>query len=390
MANVVILGGGIGGVVAANRLRKLLPSDHRVVLVERSPQTSFPPAFLRILDGRRTPRRITRDLRRLARRGIEIIETEVTALDVDSSTVQTSSGPVEYDQLLIALGAPLASDGIPGLAEAGHNLYTPEGNEALRDQLQHFDGGSIAVAVASLPYKCPAAPYEAAMLIDAVLRERGVRDRTQITLTAPEPAPLPVAGPTVGAQVTALLAERDIEYRPQMPLQSVDPNAKQLTFADGTSRTFDLLATVPPHQPPPALNGSPIVNDAGWIPVDRETLETSAPNIFAIGDATAIMLDNGMPLPKAGVFAHGEAEAVARTIAHRITGKGQERRFNGHGSCWVEVGEGLAAYAAGNFYAAEPGGVRLKPPARRWLWYKNWFERWWLWRWYAPTFRLWS
>lgn len=227
------------------------------------------------------------------------------------------------------------------------------------------------------------------MLIDAVLRERGVREQSNITLTAPEPAPLPVAGPTVGAQVTALLEERDIVYRPQTPLQSVDPASKQLTFADGTTQSFDLLATVPPHQPPPALSGSPVVNEAGWVAVDRETLETAVPNIFAIGDATAIMLDNGMPLPKAGVFAHGEAESVARTIAHRITGKGQEQRFNGHGSCWVEVGDGRAGYAAGNFYASEPGGVSLKPPARRWLWYKTWFERWWLWRWYAPTFRLW-
>ena len=189
MSSVVILGGGLGGGVAANRLRKLLPSQHRVVLVERSPQTSFPPAFLRILDGRRTPSGISRDLRRLARRGIEIVEAEVTALDVDGSTVQTSSGPIEYDQLLIALGAPIVPDGIPGLAEAGHNHYTPEGNETLRDQLQRFDGGSISVAVASAPYKCPAAPYEAAMLIDGVLRERGIREQSTITLPAPEPAP---------------------------------------------------------------------------------------------------------------------------------------------------------------------------------------------------------
>ena len=390
MANVVVLGGGIGGVVAANRLRKLLPSEHRVVLIERSPETAYPPAFLRVLDGRREPARITRDLRRLSRRGIEVVAAEVTGLDTDGGSVQTSAGPVAYDQLVIALGAPLALDRVPGLMEAGHNLYSPEGNEQLRDDLERFEGGTVVVAVSSLPYKCPAAPYEAAMLIDAVLRRRGVREQTELLLFAPEPAPLPVAGPTVGAQVEALLAERGIEYRPQMPLQSVDGESKQLNFVDGTSQAFDLLASVPPHMPPPALSGTAVVNEAGWIAVDRETLETAVPNVFAIGDATAIMLDNGMPLPKAGVFAHGEAEAVARTIAHRVTGRGEERRFNGHGSCWVEVGNGRAAYAAGNFYAAEPGGVSLRAPARRWLWTKSWFERWWLWRWYAPRLRLWS
>lgn len=390
MANVVILGGGIGGVVAANRLRKLLPSEHRVVLVDRSTQTAFPPAFVRILDGRRTIDRITRDLQRLARRGIEVIQADVTELDTEMRTVQTTSGSVYYDQLLVALGAQLAPDRIPGLAEAAHNLFSAQGNEMLRDELQRFQGGNVVVTVASLPYKCPAAPYEAALLIDAVLRERGVRDESRIMLFAPEPAPMPVAGPTVGAQVVALLKERRIEYHPGMPLQSIDQSSKQLTLSDGTAHTYNLLAAVPPHIPPPVLGGSPIVNETGWITVDRETLETSVPNVFAIGDATAIMLDSGMPLPKAGVFAHGEAEAVARTIAHRVTGKGEAKRFNGHGSCWVEVGNGRAAYAAGNFYADEPGAISLKPPARRWLWYKNWFERWWLWRWYAPTFRLWT
>ena len=228
------------------------------------------------------------------------------------------------------------------------------------------------------------------MLIDAVLRKRGVRERSEITLFAPEPAPMPVAGPTVGAQVIALLDQRGIAYRPQMSLDSVDAESRQLNFTNGTSQPFDLLAAVPPHVPPPALQHTAVVNEAGWITVDRDTLETTVPNVFAIGDATAIVLDNGMPLPKAGVFAHGEAETVAQTIAHRVTGRGAEHQFNGHGSCWVEVGYGRAAYAAGNFYAAEPGGVSLRAPARRWLWYKSWFERWWLWRWYAPSFRLWT
>lgn len=382
MSDVVVLGGGLGGVVAANRLRKLLPREHRVTIIERQPNVAYPPAFLRVLDGRREPAAITRDLRRLQRRGIEVKTAAVTGLDTDARTVQTDAGDLPYDQLIVALGASLVPDATPGLEGAGHNIYTLDGAVAARDALAAFDGGTLAVAVASLPYKCPAAPYEAILLADALLRRRGVRDRATLRLSVPEAAPMPVAGPLVGEGVEALLREREIEYRPGSPLASIDGDARELVFADGDRASYDLLLTVPPHAPPSALAGTPIVNDAGWVTVDVNTLETPVPGVFAIGDATAIMLPSGMPLPKAGVFAHGEAEAVARTIAHRLTGRGSERRYDGHGSCFVEVGGGRAAYAAGDFYASEAGAVTLRGPSRWWLWYKSLFERWWLWRWY--------
>lgn len=382
MVDVLVLGGGIGGVVMANRLRRLLPRSHRVALVEREPIVSYPPAYLRVLDGRREPQAITRDLRRLRRRGIDVVEATVTAIDVDARTVETDGGALAYDYLVVALGTQLAPETIPGLAETGHNIYTLDGNVAYRDALRRFDGGVIAVVAASLPYKCPAAPYEAALLIDTILRHRGVRNRTTLRLFAPEAAPMPVAGPMVGEQVTALLAERGIDYRPRSPLQSVDAAAQALIFADGSREQFDLLAVIPPHAPPAAVRASALANPAGWIAVDAHTLETRVPGVFAIGDVTAIPLPSGMMLPKAGVFAHAEAEAVARTIAHRVTGRGAEGRFDGHGSCFLEVGDGRAAYAAGDFYAVQPGAVRLRGPSRHWLWYKSLFERYWLWRWY--------
>lgn len=387
MAEVVILGGGIGGVVAANRLRKLLPREHRITIVERQPVVSFPPAYLRVLDGRRQPQAITRDLRRLSRRGIDLIAAEVSGVDTGARSVQTEGGAIPYDQLVIALGATVVPDGAPGLAATGHNIYTLEGNLSARDALLDFDGGTVAVAVASLPYKCPAAAYEAALLVDALLRRRGVRERSQVRLFVPEGAPLPVAGPLVGDQVQALLRDRDIEYRPQHALASVDAAERTLAFEGDERERYDLLLAVPPHAPPPALKDTPLVNEAGWVTVDQHTLETPVPGVFAIGDATAIALASGMPLPKGGVFAEGEAKAVARTIAHRIashriSGGGAEQRFDGHGSCFIEIGGGRAGYAAGDFYATDAGAVSLRGPAPWWGWYKSWFERYWLWRWY--------
>lgn len=381
MARVVVLGGGLGGVVAANRLRKRLSREHTVTLVERQPLVSFPPAFLRVMDGRRSGEAITRDLRRLGRRGIEVVPASVTGVDTATRVVRTDgAASVGYDYLVIALGADLLPAATPGLAEHSHNLYSLAGNESMRDALAGFGGGRILVTVAGLPYKCPAAPYEAAFLVDALLRRRGVRGSCAISLVVPEPAPLPVAGPIVGEQVEALLLERDIEYVPATQLQAVESTGA--SFADGTTREFDLLASVPAHGAPAALGDSGLVNEGGWVTVDRTTLETSAADVFALGDVTAIPLGEGRMLPKAGVFAHGEAEAVAQTIAARIRDRGEEGAFDGHGSCFVEVGNGRAAYASGDFYSPDADPVSLRGPGRRWLWQKSLFERYWLWRWY--------
>lgn len=382
MARIVILGGGVGGVVVARELRKRLPAAHRITIVERDPVVSFPPSYLWVMTGDRRPGQIKRDLRRLQRHGIEVLPATVTGIDPNARRVLTDNGAEAYDYLVVALGAELAPGAVPGLAEAGYNLYRLEGAVALRDALRGFSGGTLAIAVASLPYKCPAAPYEAAMLLEAYCRRRGIRKDVTIHLSAPEAAPMPVAGPRIGAQVTRLLHERGIDYFPQSQLQSVDPAARRLLFADGSARSHDLLVAIPPHRPPVALTGSGMVNEAGWATVDPHTLETAVPDHFALGDATAIPLPNGMLLPKAGVFAHHEAEAVARTLAHRIAGRDGPGRFNGDGSCFLEVGAGRAGYVGGNFYAPPGKPLSLRGPSPLWHWDKLWFERYWLWRWY--------
>ena len=382
MARVVVLGGGLGGVVAGRQLRKRLPAQHQVTIIERQPRLSFPPSYLWVMTGDRRPERITRDLRRLERKGIQVLATTVTGIDVEAQQVQTEDGAEAYDYLVVALGAELAPDLVPGLAEAGHNLYQLDGAVGLRDALRRFTSGTLAIVVAALPYKCPAAPYEAALLVESACRARAIRERVRIQLFVPEAAPLPVAGPLVGSQVRRLLHQRGIDFHPQSHLRAADAAGRRLTLQDGEERPYDLLAYVPPHRPPATLRATAMVNDAGWAIADPATLETRIPNHFAIGDATAMPLANGMPLPKAGTFAHAQAEAVARTIAHRVTGRGRPGRFGGHGACFLEVGDGRAGYAAGNFYGQDGEAVSLRGPSRRWHWAKVWFERYWLWRWY--------
>lgn len=374
---VVVLGGGVGGLVAANELRRRLGDRHRVVLVEKNKDFLFTPSLLWLMVGQRQPGQITKELSRLIRPGVELERAEVREIDAAGGKVITDSGALEYDALVVALGAALAPEAMQGYTEAAHNFFDLDGAAGLARALQGFKGGRILVAVSSLPYKCPAAPYEAAFLLEDTLRRRGLRERTRIELFTPEPQPMPVAGPVLGQAVTDLMAQRGIDFHPNRPMASVDPERRELVFQDGAREEFDLLAGVPPHRAPQAVKGSALANEAGWVPVDKTTMRTRFENVYALGDVTTITLANGKPLPKAGVFAHSEALAVARSLAAQLEG-GRREEFEGSGFCWVELGRGTAGFAAGDFYAEPNPAVDLKTPGRLMHWGKVLFENYWL------------
>jgi sulfide:quinone oxidoreductase len=376
---IVILGGGVGGVVAARELRRRLARPHRIVLIDREPDHLFAPSLLWLMVGRRTAGAIRRPLSRLARRGIEVRIGDVERIDPATRRVTLADGEeLAGDHLVIALGAELDPSSIPGLAEAGHNFYTLPGAEGFHEALRTLQGGRIVVLTAAPAYKCPAAPYEAAMLIEAFCRKRRIRDAVRIDLYAAEPAPMSVAGPEVSSAVKQLLAGKRISYYPEHQVTSVDASGRRLTFANGAVAEFDLLAYVPPHRPPRGVRDSGLAAESGWVSVDRHTLATRFPGIYAVGDVVAIPLALGKPLPKAGVFAHAEAEVVARNIAHAVTGCGAPQRFDGNGECFIEVGDGKAGWGGGNFYAEPKPQLTLRMPSWRWHLGKVLFEKSWL------------
>ncbi len=379
---VLILGGGVGGLVAANRLRAALPDEHRVVLVERDAAFVFAPSLLWLMTGDRTADKISRPLARLERKGIELVRGEIQKIDAERREVTVDGRAIVGDYLVIALGAELAPETIPGLEAAGHSFYSLAGAEALRDALASFTGGRLVVLTAAPAYKCPAAPYEAAMLLEHHCRKRKIRDKTQIDLFAAEPGPMGVAGPEVSKGVRQMVESKGIDYHPEHQITEVDPAARRLKFKNGVEASYDLLAYVPPHRAPRVVRESGLVGESGWIAVDRNTLATKHERVFAICDVVGIPLTLGKPLPKAGVFAHAEAEAVAKTITCAITGKGQPATFNGEGECFVETGDGKAGYGKGNFYGEPVPQVKLHSPGRRWHAGKVLFETYWLKRWF--------
>jgi sulfide:quinone oxidoreductase len=314
------------------------------------------------MSGKRRPSQVTRPLQLLKRRGIEVVIGDIESIDPTSRTVTVDGTEVTADHLVVSLGADYA-DTIPGLQQVGETFATLDGAERLGPAIKDIARGRILIVTAAPLYRCPAAPYEAALLIDAMLQRNGVRGNVEIALHSAEPGPMAVAGANVSAAVTAILADRGIDYQPTHQITAAEPGRAE--FADGKSETFDMLVYMPPIRPPAVIAASPLAGASGWIDADRQTLATSFPGVYAIGDNTQLQLGIGKPLPRAGVFAHAQALVVADNIAATIQGRPAQSTFDGHGGCFIETGFGKAGYGSGNFYAEPSPAVIIRPPSRR-------------------------
>lgn len=376
----VVLGGGTGGLVAARELRRRLPPDHGVVLVDRAREHVFQPSLLWQMVGERRPSQFTRPLERLRRKGIEFRNAEVEALDLEDRVVVTSAGELGYESLVVSLGAELAPETVRGFDELAYNLFTPDGCAQIYEALQDVTEGVVGILIPALPYKCPAAPYEAAFLAEAFIRKKGVRRNVEIHLFTPEQAPMPVAPAALGDSIADLLAARGIHYHPLFTFQELRPGTREVVASDGRAYKVDLLMVVPPHRAPEIIRSSPLLGVSGFVHVDPSTLQTDYDNVFAIGDVATIKLPNGKALPKAGVFAHAEAKVVARRIAD-ADGTTSNATFDGRGYCWIELGDGRAGFAGGDFYAEPEPRVTMRRPGRPLHWGKVAFEKWWLHHW---------
>jgi sulfide:quinone oxidoreductase len=381
---IVTLGGGIGGMVAVNELRRLLPEENRIILVERDPYHVFAPSFLWLMTGERRPEQIRRAVQSLLLPGIELEMTEAMAIDMGNHQVQTSTRKLPYDYLVVALGAELAPETIPGLLESAQTFYTFDGALKLHDALKSFPGGRVAIVVSALPYKCPGAPHEGAMLITDFFRKRGLSQKVEVHLFTPEPQPMPVAGPALGEAVRQMLGNNGVGFHALHKLTKVDTDAHELYFEGKDAFQYDLLVAIPPHRGTRVAREAGLTNEAGWIPVNRLTLQTQYERVYALGDATAISIpgrwkpDVPLMLPKAGVFAHAQAKVVAQRITAEIAGRGKPSEFPGVGYCMLEAGESMAGFAFGDFFAEPSPQIDLRQIGKTWHLGKVLFEQWWL------------
>jgi len=190
-----------------------------------------------------------------------------------------------------------------------------------------------------MPYKCPPAPFEASLLIDSMLKKRGVRDSVQIDFYSPAPITLPAAGPEVSKKILELVNSDKITFHDSCKIKSVE--SKKLIF-ENSEADFDILLAIPPHIAPKIIYDSDLAKEPGFIPIDRDC-KTSFENIFAIGDVTVLPVGEKLAVPKAGIFAEGEGIIVAKNIISKIQSKKEIELFDGKGGCFIESGKDTAA-----------------------------------------------
>ncbi len=351
---VVVLGAGFGGLELTTRLSEEFGDAVDVVLIDQSDGFVFGFSKLDVMFGRALPAEVRHPYAGVVKSGVRFVQSTVRSIDPVAKRVETDAGAFEADVLVVALGADLHPDATPGLVEAGHEFYTVSGAFALRDVLSSFEGGRVIVGLTSLPFKCPPAPSEAALLMHDFLTERGHRDRSQISLVMPLGVPIPPS-PRASEALLVAFAERGIDWYPQLLVRELDAARKVAVLSDGGELPYDLFLGVPVHRVPAVVEESGMTVE-GWIPVNPLTLETAFAGIYAVGDVTSV------GTPKAGVFAERQAGVVADRIGAQLRGTAESSEYDGFGMCYLDFGGDMVARVDVTFQTGQPPVGGLEGP----------------------------
>ena len=329
---VVVLGAGFGGLELTTILSDAFGDDIDVVLIDKSDVFVFGFSKLDVMFGHKAPTAVRHPYRDIVKPGVRFVQSTIRSLDPAHKRVVTDHGTFDADVLVVALGADYDFAATPGLVEGGHEFYSVPGALAVRDVLQRFERGHAIIGVCGKSFKCPPAPSETAFLLHDYLTERGRRAATDITLVMPFGVPVPPSPDTSRAILTAF-AERGITFVKDSVVKALDPARRKVVLGDGTELPYDLFLGIPVHRVPQVVVDSGLAGHPhDWVPVNKQTLETTFPWVYAVGDV------NGVGTAKAGVFAEGAARVVAADIIAKVRGGPSPDAYKGQGICYVEFG----------------------------------------------------
>ncbi len=351
--SVVILGAGFAGLELMTRLSEAFGDELDIVVIDKSASFVFGFSKLDVMFGRNVPEGVRHPYEDIVKPGVRFVQTAIESIDPAARTVQTEAGMFEADILVVALGADLAPEATPGLAEGGHEFYTVPGGFAAREVLERFAGGRVIIGVLSTPFKCPPAPSETALLLHEYLTDRGLRDTSEIALVMDFGRPIPPS-PDASAAILEAFAERSIDWHPQREVCELDPGRSVALLRDGGELPYDLFLAVPVHRAPAVVVEAGLTVD-GWIPVDRVTFETGHPGVYALGDVAAV------GTPRAGVFAEGHAGIAAEHIIAAIRGTTSEAEYAGRGVCYLEFGGDEVGMVDVTFFGDKRSGALIGP-----------------------------
>ncbi len=392
MKTILILGAGTAGTAMAHKIRRRLPDDWEVAVVDPSTRHIYQPGLLFLPFGDETEARIVRERGATLGKGIVWHQAEVRAIDTERRVVEVGDGDtLAYDFLIIASGTEIRPDMIDGMMDGGwrksiFDFYSLEGAKALQGALANFDGGRLVINLVEMPIKCPVAPLEFTFLADWYLTKRGIRDKTELVYVTPLDGAFtkPLASKTLGY----LLADKGVNVETEFMTGEVDAENNAIRSYDEREVPYDLLVTIPPHTGAGFLEESDLGDELGFVPTDPHKLAVKGiDNVFCIGDAT------DLPSSKAGSVAHFQVDLLSENLLRAIDGKELEPSFDGHSNCFVETGHGKAMLIDFN-YDTEPlpgqfpipgiGPLPLLKEARRNHWGKLAF-RWVYWNALLPA-----
>jgi sulfide:quinone oxidoreductase len=353
---VVVLGAGFGGLELTTILSDAFGEAIDITLIDKGDAFVFGFSKLEVMFGREQPEQVCHLYRDVVKPGVRFLQTTVRSFDPAARTVVTDAGEFAADFLVVALGADIDAAATPGLVEGGSEFYTVAGAFAMRDEIARFERGPAIIGVCGKSFKCPPAPSETALLLHDYLTERGRRRATEITVVIPFGVPIPPS-PETSQAILAAFAERGIRFVTDNLVRALDPARKVAVLSDGSELPYELFLGVPVHRVPQVVVESGLAADAyNWVPVNKQTLETAFPGVYAVGDV------NGVGTPKAGVFAEGAARTVAASIIAQLRGEAPAPPYRGIGSCYLEFGENKVGRVDVEFLAGpKPTGTYHEP-----------------------------
>jgi sulfide:quinone oxidoreductase len=366
--NIVVIGAGTGGNMAANHVYKDMKKtkkSYTVTIIDPTFEHVYQPGFLFTSFGAKT-KSIIKDSRKMLNKGVSAVMDKVNLVDTENKIVKTDkSGEFPYDYLVLATGARMATETVEWWSDDIYEFYTPKGAEKLYAALEKFEGGKVVVSIADLPYKCPPAPVEMSMLLDDYFKKRGIRDKVDIIYTSPLNRPFSIE--TTSTRVEGYLNDKNIDVRLLFNTDYVYADEEEgyaVESMEGEEVEYDLLIMVPPHRGQQFIIDSGIAKGQGWIPTNKETLEViDQENMFALGDCTDI------PTSKAGSTAHYQSPVVGKNIAHKVMGK-ELALYDGHVQCFFLTEFGKSMFINFNYKIPPPPS----PTRKFWWWFKLAFK----------------
>ena len=370
MAKILILGGGFGGVVAAEHLAKKLDDEHQITLVSRSRQFVFYPALVRLAFRKCEPEDVSFDLRQtMLSRRVNFIEAEVARIDPFERVIKTAHGEIDgklsYDYLIFALGRRLATDRVTGFYEHAHHLMDVDNTLKFRNALDHFHEGRAVIGQAP-GARLPVPVYETAFALARMLKQRNERQAVKITIVSPKAPGVEFGDNEVAGAIRSALNTEGIELLPDFAVSRLTFGAAYNRLAQ--SIKFDLLMLIPPFEGSSAASYLGITNRDGYINVDSFLKVQGVERMYAVGDCVDF---SG---PKMAHMAVNQASVAAANLIAEINDREPVATYQHEMKLVIDEGSSNSLYVRKDLGEAGPAEMKQ---GRFWHWAKRAQKQYW-------------